>query len=158
MSEKLIGGCNCGRIRYRLTQQPLIVHCCHCSWCQRETGAAFAVNALVETSSVINEGDQVVLIDTPSESGKGQKIARCPECQVAVWSHYAGFGENVSFIRVGTLDQPTQTPPDVHIFTESKQPWFQLPADTPSFGKYYSTRQVWSEESMLRLKKLRPTQ
>ena len=154
MSEKFTGGCNCGRIRYRLTQPPLIVHCCHCSFCQRETGAAFAVNALVETSSVMNEGGPVALINTPSESGKGQKIARCPDCQIAVWSHYAGFGEKVCFIRVGTLDDPAQAPPDVHIYTQSKQAWFQLPVNKPSFEQYYPTKQVWSEESLLRLKKI----
>jgi hypothetical protein len=39
----LEGGCDCGEVRYRLTTRPLIVHCCHCRWCQRESGTAFAL-------------------------------------------------------------------------------------------------------------------
>ncbi len=155
MSEKYQGGCGCGHIRYEFSIKPMIVHCCHCTFCQRETGAAFAVNALVESSAVVISGEQPILVDTPSESGNGQKIARCPECQMAVWSHYRGFGESVSFIRVGTLDDTTQTPPDVHIYVKSKQPWFQLPANAPNFEKFYDVKQTWSDESMLRLKKLR---
>lgn len=156
MSEKYAGGCGCGHIRYEFSQKPLIVHCCHCSSCQRETGAAFAVNALIESSDVVVKDHQPVLVNTPSESGKGQQIARCPECQMAVWSHYGGFGENVSFIRVGTLDDTTQTPPDVHIFVQSKQPWFQLPSATPSFEKFYNIKEIWSDESLLRLSQFKP--
>jgi hypothetical protein len=46
------GGCTCGAVRYRLKARPLFVHCCHCTWCQRETGSAFAVNAFIEASQV----------------------------------------------------------------------------------------------------------
>jgi len=48
MGEALEGGCTCGKVRYRLNSDPMFVHCCHCRWCQRETGAAFALNALEE--------------------------------------------------------------------------------------------------------------
>src|SRR5437868_4994471 len=100
------GGCSCRTARYRLASKPIVVHCCHCRWCQRETGASFALNAVIESSRVQLSQGQVDLIDTPSESGKGQKIARCPVCRVALWSHYGGGGTAFSFIRVGTLDQP----------------------------------------------------
>jgi len=121
------GGCACGHVRYRIKSQPLIVHCCHCSWCQRQNGSAFAVNALIETDRVeLLQGD-VAEVTVPSRSGKGQRIARCPNCQVAVWSHYlilsGGIGDAFRFIRVGTLDDPGSMPPDVHIYTSSKQPW-----------------------------------
>ena len=121
------GGCACRFVRYRMMSAPLIVHCCHCRWCQRETGASFALNALVESDRVELLHGEVDVVATPSESGKGQKIVRCPRCRVAVWSHYAGAGDAVSFIRVGTLDEPDRLPPDVHIFTASKQPWVVLP-------------------------------
>lgn len=48
----LDGGCACGNIRYRLHRAPLVVHCCHCTACQRETGGAFAINAVIETEHV----------------------------------------------------------------------------------------------------------
>ena len=148
------GGCACGHVRYRVESKPLIVHCCHCSWCQRQNGSAFAVNALVEADRVhLLEGD-VVDITVPSPSGKGQRISRCPKCQVAVWSYYlvmfGGIGELIRFIRVGTLDDPGKMPPDVHIHTSSKQAWVTLPPDARAFEKYYDLEEVWSQESFAR--------
>lgn len=144
------GGCACGRVRYRLSSGPLVVHCCHCHWCQRETGASFALNALIEADRVsLLQGDPDVT-DTPSNSGKGQKILRCPTCRVAVWSHYAGFGDAIAFIRVGTLDDTSGFSPDIHIFTESKQPWVVIPDGQPAVQQYYSAKQYWSEASLAR--------
>lgn len=145
------GGCGCGTVRYNMTTKPLIVHCCHCRWCQRETGSAFALNASIESDRVENLGTEPILIDTPSESGRGQQIARCPKCSIAVWSHYGGAGKRSKFVRVGTLDQPHLIQPDVHIFTASKQPWVAIPDDIPTFEEYYDMRQVWSSESLERV-------
>src|SRR5512141_1581924 len=100
------GGCTCHFVRYRMTTKPLFVHCCHCRWCQRETGASFALNALIEADRVRLLQGEVEVVDTPSESGKGQKIVRCPKCHIAVWSNYGGGGDVVRFVRVGTLDDP----------------------------------------------------
>ena len=121
------GGCTCRQIRYRLTGTPLIVHACHCRWCQRETGTAHALNALYEADRVVHTAGEPEIIDTPSASGRGQKIARCPTCKVAIWSNYPQAGAAVRFVRVGTLDDPDRCPPDIHIFTASKQPWVTLP-------------------------------
>ncbi len=149
------GGCTCRGVRYRLVRTPLIVHCCHCRWCQRETGSAFVINALIETAHLQRLAGQPQRVLTPSNSGKGQTIVRCPTCQVAVWSHYAGLGERLAFIRVGTLDEPDRLPPDVHIYTESKQPWVVIPAGVRSFSQYYSTGEVWSEASLARRQALK---
>jgi hypothetical protein len=150
------GGCDCKRIRYRLESRPLFVHCCHCRWCQRESGSAFALNAMIESDRVTNLGEEPELVDTPSNSGSGQKIARCPSCRVAVWSHYAGSGPITRFVRVGTLDQPDLLPPDVHIFTESKQPWVVLPPGTPAFEAFYDRDALWPQASLLRRQALLP--
>ena len=144
------GGCTCATVRYRLTRTPLIVHCCHCHWCQRETGSAFVLNALIESAYLMRLAAEPQLVPTPSSSGKGQTIARCPRCQVALWSHYAGLRDRLAFVRVGTLDEPDLFPPDVHIFTESKQPWVVIPEGARSFARYYSSREVWSEASLAR--------
>jgi hypothetical protein len=149
--EVLEGRCTCGQVRYRVSGRPLFVHCCHCRWCQRETGSAFALNALFESDRVELLQGSVEAVDTPSASGKGQQIVRCPRCRVALWSHYAGAGEAVSFLRVGTLDEPDRLPPDIHIFTESKQPWLALPEGVPSVPEYYSLKEYWPPESIERL-------
>ena len=148
------GGCDCRAVRYRLESKPLFVHCCHCRWCQRETGASFALNALVETRNVKLLCGSPITVDTPSNSGKGQKIVRCPECHVALWSHYAGAGEKLSFIRVGTLDNPDRFPPDIHIFTSTKQPWVILPPGIPSVPEYYESKVYWPPESLVRRRAL----
>jgi hypothetical protein len=144
------GGCTCRRVRYRLASPPLIVHCCHCRWCQRETGTAFALNALIEADRVALLAGDVDVVDTPSESGNGQRIARCPTCRIAVWSNYAGSGDAVRFVRVGTLDAPDRFPPDVHIYTCSKQPWVVLPTGTPAVAEYYRASEIWPPESLAR--------
>lgn len=150
------GGCDCHAVRYRLESAPLVVHCCHCRWCQRESGASFALNAMIESDRVTSLGVEPDIVDTPSESGTGQRIARCPSCKVAVWSYYSGSGPVVTFVRVGTLDNPGLLPPDIHIFIASKQPWVQLPADTPAFPEYYEREKVWSASSLARRQALLP--
>ena len=144
------GGCDCRAIRYRMASAPLFVHCCHCRWCQRESGASFALNAMIEADRVTLLAGVPEVVDTPSASGKGQKILRCPSCRIALWSHYAGAGTAVSFVRVGTLDNPDLLPPDIHIFTSSKQPWVVLPPDTPTVPEYYDRKQFWPAESLAR--------
>jgi hypothetical protein len=144
------GGCTCRAIRYRLTSAPMFINCCHCRWCQRETGSAFVLNAVIEADRVVMQSGEPVLIVTPSNSGKGQKIARCPQCQIALWSNYAGAGDAVRFVRVGTLDEPDRLSPGAHIFTSSKQPWVVLPPGVPAFPDYYDRDQLWPAESLRR--------
>jgi hypothetical protein len=144
------GGCTCGRVRYRMTTAPLVVHCCHCRWCQRETGSAFALNAVIEADRVQLLQGSVEVVDTPSLSGRGQAISRCPTCRVAVWSNYAGGGDKVRFVRVGTLDEPDRLPPDIHIYTMSRQPWVTLPPGAVAFHEYYDARAHWPAESLAR--------
>jgi len=148
----LEGGCTCGAVRYRMTTKPMYVHCCHCRWCQRETGSAFVLNAMIEADRVelLQGTPQVVL--TPSASGKGQKIARCPTCRIALWSNYAGSGDRIRFVRVGTLDDPDRLPPDIHIFTSTKQPWVVLPEGALVCAEYYDRATCWPADSLARRK------
>jgi len=152
----LEGGCDCRYVRYRMTTAPLFVHCCHCRWCQRETGSAFVLNAMIEADRVQVLGAGPEIVDTPSASGLGQKIARCPRCHIAVWSHYAGAGPVVKFVRVGTLDQPDHLPPDIYIFTESKQPWVIIPQGMPAVPEYYDREKYWPADSLARRQAMLP--
>jgi len=149
------GSCSCRAVRYRLTARPLFVHCCHCRWCQRESGAAFALNALIETACVELLAGEPIAVDTPSESGRGQKFYRCPKCYVTLWSHYSGAGETAAFVRVGTLDEPDLVPPDIHIYTASKQPWVTISHDIPAVKGFYKMSEYWPEESLERMRMAR---
>jgi hypothetical protein len=152
MSDTFEGGCTCRAVRYRLTVAPMIVHACHCRWCQRETGTAFALNGMVEADRVEVTAGEVELVDVPTLSGRGQKIARCPTCRIALWSNYGGRGDIVRFVRIGTLDEPDRHPPGAHIFTSSKQPWLTLPDGVPVFPEFYDRAKLWPEASQVRLR------
>ena len=144
------GRCTCGAVRYRMESKPLFVHCCHCRWCQRETGGSFALNAMIEADRVTLLQGTPEVVMTPTNSGKGQKIARCPACRIALWSNYSAAGDAVRFVRVGTLDEPDLLPPDIHIFTSSKQPWVRLAPETPAVPEYYDCNAFWPRESLVR--------
>ncbi len=150
------GGCACGSVRYKIVSDPLIVHCCHCRYCQRQTGTAFALNALFEAKHVEILSGTVNEIETPTPSGRGQTIARCPKCEVAIWSNYfmGGIKKMIRFIRVGTLDNPDLLPPDVHIYTMSKQPWMNLSPGDLAFEEFYDFEKTWTSENTIIRKSL----
>jgi hypothetical protein len=149
MAESLEGGCSCGEVRYRLTSAPLFVHCCHCLNCQRQTGSAFVINVLIETDRVELLTGEPHAVDVPRDDGSKQRIFRCPTCQIALFSQYTR--PEIRFVRAGTLDDPSQVEPDVHIFTRSKVPWVTLPDDVPAFDVYYDTKKLWPAASFERV-------
>ena len=152
MGSRREGGCACGAVRYALTSEPLVVHCCHCSNCQRHTGSAFVINLLIETDRVELLSGEPQRVDLPRERGK-QKVWRCPTCRIALYSQYTS--PRVRFVRAGTLDDPSAVTPDVHIFTRSKLPWVTLPETVPAFNVYYDTEKLWPAESLERVGRLR---
>jgi hypothetical protein len=133
----------CGAVRYRLGAEPLVVHCCHCLHCQRQTGSAFVINVVIEADRVELLQGEPVAVDVPREPENGvQTVYRCPTCQVAVYSIYTS--PTYRFVRAGTLDDPSAVEPDVHIFTRSKLPWVRLPDGVPAFQVFYPDRtQIW---------------
>jgi len=149
-NQKYHGGCDCGHIRYELLEKPIFVNCCHCTWCQRETGSAFVINAVIEAKNIKLLSGEPIEIATPSASGKGQVISRCPKCFVAVYSSYAGAGPIIKFVRVGTLDNPNLCPPQAQIFTATKQDWVVLNPDIPAFEIYYDMNELYPPESLAR--------
>jgi hypothetical protein len=150
---KTIGKCNCGEVQYELTESPMFIHCCHCTWCQRETGSAFAINALIESDQVKLVKGCHQKIHIPSNSGIGQDISQCPSCKTTLWSNYGAAKEAVSFIRVGTLNNPDAYSPDIHIFTSTKLKWVQLDSSIPVVEEYYQRSKYWPEHSIIRYKR-----
>jgi hypothetical protein len=143
------GGCSCGAVRYRLTSEPLVVHCCHCLNCQRQTGSAFVVNVLIESDRVELLAGAPHAVDVPRDDGGSQRIYRCPACQIALFSEYTR--PEIWFVRAGTLDDPAGVAPDVHIFTRSKLPWVVLPESVPAHEVFYDRKALWSADSRRRL-------
>ena len=154
-TESFDGGCTCRHVRYRMSSRPMFVNCCHCTWCQRETGTSFALNAMIEADRVELIAGAPEVVDTPSASGRGQKISRCPQCRVALWSNYSGAGDAVRFVRVGTLDAGHGIGPDIHIFTTTKQPWVVIPPDAKAVPEFYKPAEMWPKASLERRAALR---
>ncbi|QUD90865.1 GFA family protein [Phenylobacterium montanum] len=145
----MFGGCACGAVRYSLKSPPMFTHCCHCRDCQRQTGSAFVINALIETDRIALEGEIPTPTRVPTDSGQPHDIYRCAICKTALWSDY-GERPGLRFVRVGTLDDPSAITPDVHIFTRSRLPWVALPPGSPAFEIYYQAIELWPEESLAR--------
>ncbi|KAM5488117.1 hypothetical protein MaudMau93_004314 [Microsporum audouinii] len=136
----LEGGCACKAVRYQVKTAPLIVHCCHCTWCQRETGSAFVINAVIES-------DRCVLLEGKTETVKTPSASR---------ERPGDYTEKLtSFVRVGTLDEPNALPPNIHIFTSTKQKWVVIPADVPVLEAFYRVEETWSKESLERMEALK---
>jgi hypothetical protein len=153
MNVQREGGCSCGAVRYRLTSEPLFVHCCHCLNCQCQTGSAFVINLLIEADRVELTGDPKA-VDVPRDDGSRQRIYRCPACLIAIFSEYGR--PEVRFVRGGTLDDPTEVTPDVHIYTRSKVGWVTLPESAPAFEAYYDSKALWPTSSLERLAAVLP--
>src|SRR5436305_3158957 len=143
------GGCACGTVRYRLTSDPLFVHCCHCLNCQRQTGSAFVINVLIEADRVELLAGEPQAVDVPRDDGSVQSICRCPACQVAVYSTYRHPA--VRLVRAGTLDDPAGVTPDLHIYTRSRLPSVGIPDSRPAFDVYYVQRVLSPAASQARL-------
>ena len=149
MVANLEGGCACGAVRYQLASPPMFVNCCHCRDCQRQTGSAFVVNAVIETDRIALVSGRPEPVPVPTESGRPHDIYRCAICHTAVWSDY-GRRPSLRFVRVGTLDEPAALPPDAHIFTRSRLPWIELPKSVPAFDIYYDMEVLWPAASLQR--------
>ena len=148
-TPRLEGSCSCRAVRYRLRTAPMFVHCCHCTLCQKQTGGAFVINALIETDRIELLAGAPQAVSMPTESGRPHDVYRCPTCLVAVWSDY-GRRPSLRFLRVATLDEPHAIQPDVHIYVRSKVPWVRLPEDARAFEVYYDMQKEWPAESLAR--------
>lgn len=143
------GKCSCNKLRYRMNAKPLIVHACHCRQCQRVTGTAFVMNAVVEKTRLEILSGGVANYHFPDTC---HTVFFCPECVTYVWSEYKnGAFNDCRFVRVGTLNEPDRLPPDVHIFTESAQPWVHIPSDAAKFDRFYSIKEQWAGDSLARM-------
>jgi len=145
------GQCSCGEVQFDMLETPLFVHACHCKNCQRQSGSAHALNAMIETSKVNVLSGKSEGFDVPTDSGRRQTIFRCPSCKVALWSTYGGAGDAFLFGRVGSLDDPATCPPDINIFTKSKQLWVTLYADIPAVEEFYDAKEYWPAETLERM-------
>ena len=127
----LAGGCPCGQARFHLTGAPIITPAGQCRNCQKVSGAAFSVNAMIESDRLELIAGRTVLF----EPRAGQGEVQCPDCRYSLWSYIPMFGKAIAFVGVGRLDEGERLAPEAHYFIRSKHPWIGLPAGVPAFSE-----------------------
>jgi len=157
------GGCACGSIRYLLRDDPMIVHACFCEDCQRLSGSAFVTNAWTEASNLEFVREYGAFAETEASSlvggsGRSHSVCFCKKCSTSIYSRYGGAPGSI-FVRVGTLDDPSEFPPNVCIWTRSKPTWFDVnnsftDKEIPVYPEYYKMRDVWNPKNVERFKAL----
>jgi hypothetical protein len=145
------GGCDCGAVRYALSNSPLIVHACHCRDCQRLSGSVYAVNIWIEKEFVELLAGTLSKYERKGGSGSPHEVHRCSRCGTHVLNDYRRAPGSYWWVRVGTLDDPAAFAPDLHLYTRSKHPSVHLPEGVPVFEAYYDRAQVWPAASLARM-------
>ena len=124
MELPLTGGCQCGKIRYGITEAPQLVYTCHCTDCQRLTSSAFGMGIVVSEKAFRLSGVEPRQLQRTADSGRIVIRLVCPECGTWICGMPTDGRRRV---RAGTLDDTSWLRPTAHFWTRSKQPWITLP-------------------------------
>ncbi len=150
--SRFSGGCGCGEVRYGLRYPPLFVHACHCLDCQKASGSAFRITTIVlESDIVINQGD----VSFRKISTQRTEFI-CKSCGDVIYRTATNHPET-ALLNSRTLDDIRMLEIGAHIWTVDKHAWLKLPADVPQFEKGYDRNEVWSRESLERLRRRQAT-
>jgi hypothetical protein len=142
------GGCECGAIRYEITQGPQMVYSCHCTDCQAMTSSAFSMALVLPAESFRLVTGKPKAVQHTADSGRASIWWVCPECGSWICAGpRGGLVSTVRNVRAGTLDDTSWLRPTVHFWTRNKQPWIALPEGGQNFetqpedlmGFFYST-------------------
>lgn len=122
----LIGGCQCGEVRYVCNGEPLGLYACHCRECQKLSASAFGLSLLVPRVSFrVTEGTAKSWT-RPTDSGHSLVCFFCPTCGSRVW-HDAPHEPDTITIKAGSLDQPPDLTGAIHIWTSRRLPGVIIP-------------------------------
>lgn len=143
----LTGGCQCGRVRYRMLARPVVFYLCHCTECQRHTSSAFGESLRFRREDMdVDPG--LVCVSRMSDSGKERQGWFCPGCGVRIWHGTDGSPE--INIKAGTLDDTSWLVPAGHIWCRSRQPFMKIAGDELAYDAqpadgYEALKQRWQE-------------
>ena len=124
------GGCQCGALRYTLASAPLVIYCCHCTECQKQSSSAFGISVRVDARTVTLAGKTSVF--TRQSVSDTMECHFCGTCGSRLFHRRPAYGHLMN-IKGGTFDDTSWLHPAGHIWTRSKQPWVTLPADTLTY-------------------------
>ena len=133
MNERLSGGCACGKVRYELRSEPFEAGWCHCTTCQRLSGApGMAYASIPRGDFAYVQGQESV---KPVTLGGFARRAFCGECGSPLTVAYDFQPETIDFT-IGTLDDPSRVVPGAHIFWTSKPDWLEIEGGLPRHARF----------------------
>ena len=152
MNPTLEGGCACGKMRYRLTSQPMFVHCCHCKDCQRQTGSAFVINALIETGRVEKLTGETKAVAVPTDSGRPHDIHRCPSCENGGLEPLRGSASALHSSASARSTSRRNSRPTCIFIRARNCPGWRCRRTFRHSTAYYDSKTLWPPESLERRK------
>ena len=130
----IAGGCRCGACRYTLALDRLpAVYACHCHQCQRWSGSAFGLQALVPETGLVAEGPIVSFDLRTDDRISSQRV--CEACHTRLYNTNSRR-PGVAVVRAGTLDRSEELECRAHIFTATRQRWISIPADVAQWLEF----------------------
>jgi hypothetical protein len=131
MADVRPGGCQCGAVRYEVSEDPLAITVCHCRECQRQSGSAFGMSWVVKQSAFRLLQGELKTFTRSSDSGRPLECAFCPDCGTRIY-HVPGYRAGVLNVKPGTFDDPTVARPAREIWTARKHAWVRIEGDVES--------------------------
>lgn len=132
--DAMTGRCNCGAVTWRIDGAPLAVAACHCTNCRAQSGAAYSVNIVAKSREVTLEGPFKTFEDKTTASGQPVMRQFCGECGSPIRSVITANPAVVA-IKAGTADEAGSFAPTIHVWTQSKLSWVEIPGNVPSFAR-----------------------
>lgn len=129
----LAGGCQCGAVRYTISEVPVGLYICHCTECQKQSSSAFGQSLRIKTESLQVTGEVAERIREMSD-GRNVRGQFCGTCGTRLFHRRAAYAELMN-VKAGTLDDTSWLRPAGHIWTRSKQAWVEIPAEVMSYEK-----------------------
>ncbi len=131
MAGTIEGGCRCGAVRFAIARDDLPpVYACHCHICQRATGSAFSLQALVPEASLAATGPVIVREIVTEDRMSVQRF--CGTCYARIYNTNTRR-PGLAVVRAGALDRSEEIDCRAHIYTATRQHWFTIPDETPSW-------------------------
>ncbi|MBQ0756742.1 MAG: GFA family protein [Amphritea sp.] len=133
MSYPIEGSCQCGGVKYRLLEAPVMVMACHCKECQKLSTSAFSITAMVKASSLEFEGEMSEW-SRPADSGNVSGAKFCPTCGNRIY-HFNPDEPDMIKLKPSTLSDTSIIRPTAHVWVSEKQDWYDIPEGVKVFEK-----------------------
>lgn len=134
LERRLVGGCQCGKLRYEIEGEPVAVVACHCNDCQTQSGSAFSMSMVVPRAAFHWISGEARTYRTQADSGVSKDCVFCGECGTRILNALGGMPKTFN-VKPGTLDDTTWLRPSLHVWTDRRQPWLELPEGARSFPR-----------------------